>query len=343
MADVFLLGAGFSRAIGEEMPLLDDLGRLVWGRVDVPDKKSFLGMFGNNLEMVLTYLSQSHPWLSEQENLRNRALFLDLSSTVRDVLLECMQATARSSCPDWLLSLIGLWHSGQAQVLTMNYDTLPESAVRVWNEKNRIWLWPDYYYPFLMTPLFRFVDEFSVRPYSGDEKTFQLYKLHGSINWLYSGSASFLGETIYYSGFDDVWSPATRLAITQADSVERVPLIVPPVAEKIGYFQHSHVRATWRMAATALQSAERIFCLGYSLPQVDITMRFFLMRNLPVKHAVKLSLVDKEDRSDHFRTMLAGIPHEIDTTFVRPDDPISHFVETLQQENASGGSAAVAS
>jgi len=43
MSDVFILGAGFSRAVAQEMPLLADLSAAVWSKV--PEEKVFLHSF----------------------------------------------------------------------------------------------------------------------------------------------------------------------------------------------------------------------------------------------------------------------------------------------------------
>jgi len=52
------------------MPLLKDLSRAIRDKIRL--ESSVLSM-GDDIEMWLTYLSLSHPWLSEAENLRNRA------------------------------------------------------------------------------------------------------------------------------------------------------------------------------------------------------------------------------------------------------------------------------
>ena len=67
--DVFILGAGFSKAISEQMPLLKELGQ----QLEVCGTGGFIGsiQFGGNVELWLSYLAQRHPWLSEPETLRN--------------------------------------------------------------------------------------------------------------------------------------------------------------------------------------------------------------------------------------------------------------------------------
>lgn len=325
MSDVFLVGAGFSRAVSDSMPLLADLNAAVWRKVNLPQEKEFLATFGDNIEMVLTYLAESHPWLSEAENLRNRALFLDLSAAVRDVLLDAMKSVAMCTCPKWLLVLINYWAVNKAHVITLNYDTLVESAARLPIADRSHGLLPDHYYPFPMVAARREWDEFSL----GDRlkfvaPSFTLYKLHGSINWLHSGSLA-QAETIYYGAQDDIWTPAEFRGL---GTTERVPVIVPPVAEKIGYLQHPHMRGMWRHAALALQGADRVYCLGYSLPMLDTTMGFFLRRNLP-NRLIRFSLVDVRDCSKHFREALPSGFYEVESNYARPDDPIPRFVSDL--------------
>jgi hypothetical protein len=325
MSDVFLLGAGFSRAVSDAMPLLADLNAAVWTKVNLPQEKDFLRGFGDNIEMVLTYLAEPHPWLPEAENLRNRALFLDLSAAVRDVLLDAMASVARSPCPDWLLSLIDHWAANRAHVITLNYDTLVESAARLPHAERSHRLLPDHYYPFPMVPARREWDDFSF----GEQTklvtpSFTLYKLHGSINWLHSGSVT-SAETIFYGAQDDIWTPYRDHGL---GTTERVPMIVPPVAEKIGYLQHPHMRGMWRQAALAVQGADHVYCLGYSLPALDTTMRFFLRRNQP-GHKTRFSVVDVCECSGHFREALPRESYEVESHYVRPDNPIPNFVRDL--------------
>ena len=128
MTEVFLLGAGFSKAISEHMPLLAELSRKVQARTSLKAHSPVWDMFEDDLEMWLTYLSQAHPWLSESENLRNQALFLDLSHDIADELEECENLVTQSFPPDWLSNLTSSWHERKTVVITLNYDTLIERA-----------------------------------------------------------------------------------------------------------------------------------------------------------------------------------------------------------------------
>ena len=126
MGDVFLLGAGFSKAVSDDMPLLQELSSQIRSRLsDLPESLSTLG---DNIEIWLSYLSQPHPWLRESENLRNRALALEITEEIKKVLDEKEQLAVLDECPSWLLTLTQHWHKNQAGVISLNYDTLVERA-----------------------------------------------------------------------------------------------------------------------------------------------------------------------------------------------------------------------
>ncbi|MCE2448746.1 MAG: hypothetical protein J4F35_10285 [Candidatus Latescibacteria bacterium] len=126
MSDVFLLGAGFSKAVSDDMPLLKELSSQIRGRLsNLPES---LLTLGDNIEIWLSYLSQPHPWLRESENLRNRALSLEITEEIKKVLDEKEQLAVLDECPSWLLTLTQHWHKNQAAVISLNYDTLVERA-----------------------------------------------------------------------------------------------------------------------------------------------------------------------------------------------------------------------
>src|SRR5688572_6617901 len=132
-SDVFLLGAGFARAISPTMPLLQDLAARVRkayrgaGRVPV----EVAGMMTENFAHALSYLEQAKPWVTEADNLRHRALFLDISNAIArdldDTVTDVVQNLG-SNPPSWLRQLIRHWHTHQCTVATLNYDTLIENV-----------------------------------------------------------------------------------------------------------------------------------------------------------------------------------------------------------------------
>src|SRR5690349_11433785 len=80
--DVLILGAGFSRAISDRMPLVDELGNLCLRISSLAnDSRVPVGGFtGGRFETWLSQLADEQPYLTAQENLENQALFLRFSS-----------------------------------------------------------------------------------------------------------------------------------------------------------------------------------------------------------------------------------------------------------------------
>jgi hypothetical protein len=265
MGEVFFLGAGFSKAISRTMPCMEELTNAVKYiyRQRLPP---ILSNLGTDIEMWLTYLSQPQPWLKDSFNLENRALFLQMTESIGDVINASTRLAINETCPPWFQSLISYWQKHESSIITLNYDTLIERAALL--QKVDI----ENLYPVPLTDVRR-ASVLGV----GNFASFKLYKLHGSVNWYYSGAASFQGEVIYYNvvtqwgkDFDD--NEKSSLAAAQ----DKVPLIAPPISEKTTYFQHETLRQVWLKAAAALQSANCVYCLGYSLPTTDLSIRFLL-------------------------------------------------------------------
>jgi SIR2-like domain len=110
-----------------------------------------------------------------------------------------------------------------------------------------------------------------------------LYKLHGSVNWLFR-------HRDYYPPSDLVSQPRKiwqSLNKSQTIGRQRVrtgtagrgtwyafPLIVPPIYEKHAFIR-MHLQAIWDHAQAALEEAERVIFWGYSFPAADTHARHF--------------------------------------------------------------------
>ena len=161
--------------------------------------------------------------------------------------------------------------------------------------------------------------------YSRGQKinTFSYLKLHGSLNWYYSGRTDFYGETIFYSRV--LPRPLPEL------HHDKEMLIIPPVYEKTGYFNNESVRRLWWDAGAALAKAERIFVIGYSLPISDSGMGLFLTNNQPVLAANTYIVdIDSEPKS-RFDKLLPK--QSIDSRFICKHDAVVNFAEQYAQDD----------
>jgi hypothetical protein len=287
MNRVFILGAGFGGAISNNMPTMTELSAAVQenlkasGRPEIPGASTPLA---NNFEQWLSYLIESPPWLSEGDQLRNRGAFIDVSNAVHDVLAERQDAVlAHNPCPVWLGQLVRYWQRNEATVITFNYDLLVELAWLKhisYESKSRLHL-----YPVPLTHLSaRTGLTFGPTP---APRGMRLLKLHGSLNWRYSGAGSPPGDIIYDAGTFpwNAWGVAADSTGDTGDTgySDRDPMIIPPAAVKSPYYNNRTLRALWKLAAEELQKASELVLMGFSLPQTDLLVGSMLATNFAIK------------------------------------------------------------
>lgn len=320
MKTIYLLGAGFSKAISSQMPTLSELGK----SLDMDKYPMIPGVAVGEIETVLTYLGVPQPWLPESDILRNRARYQDLVREIAGLLQDCVDKALLEKLPrNWLHSLVRRWHQDQASIVTLNYDTLLERAACSYNdlvlggENLRL----ANLYPIPLTPA-------AMRrvPVLGptEKPSFKLIKLHGSINWFYSPRAT-PGEPIYL-GEGNEWPDNVRRPNWKNDVRDKVPAIIPPTLDKGSYLQHDTLRSLWAQAAEALGSADTLVAIGYSLPVTDLTMRFLLEG--AGGDGKKLVVVNKDPAAaDHFRRLLG---HRFDVqSDPQGEDAVPKFVSSL--------------
>ncbi len=327
MSDVFILGAGFSKAIHRKMPVMDELSTEVIARLEKLDFPipSALENLDNNIELWMTYLSQLQPWLEKNDNDYNRAMAGRIRQQIKEIINERVSVATLVDTPQWLNSLIKLWHRQRATIMTLNYDTLIERASRKLPISDGIdRIRAEQMYP----PYFSNIAARSGVGLWGEEaiKTFRYIKLHGSINWYYSGKDDFFGESILFSDVPPLGKDhldIERSVCLRAKDKET--LIIPPVTEKTVYFNNETIRTLWLEAGTALRNATRIFVIGYSLPISDLGMRFFLTENQP-KPKTRVYVVDlNSEVAIKFKELLPNL--EIMDRFNSDQITISNFVK----------------
>ena len=327
MGDVFILGAGFSKAIHSKMPTLKELSHEVINRLHRLDFTipTPLNEMEKNIELWITYLSQRQPWLTEYDNDYNRSLAGRIRNLIFEVIDERTSLASKSITPAWLSELIETWHHKQATVISLNYDTLIERTaknVRVSDKVKRILA--KQMYP----PYFADVQARSGVGLWGEGKidTFLFLKLHGSINWYYSGRDDFWGETILYSedlpSGHEVWQ---EKCFRRPQSQDKEPLIIPPVLEKTTYFNNETVKKLWQEAGFELKNATRVYIVGYSLPTSDIGMLFFFKNHSP-ENSTPVHVIDiNQELVNRYRSLLNW---EFKTEFVQSKNPVERFVHS---------------
>lgn len=324
MREALILGAGFSRAISDAVPLTDELGQLVLSRLG----RHHPPFTGGYFEMWLSRLAEPQPDLPDHVNTANHALFWQIAAALHDVLVERELQVLSEEPPPWLLQLVATAHARKLSLLTFNYDTLVEQAVnalglRDWNTGHAarsghvVGHLPPYPQGSFLGP--------------DPADSFHLLKLHGSIDnyWVPNDSS---GATISRLNLFGSWgSPRPPdEGVRRQYLPGRSPFIVPPAAAKSAFYNNPITREIWQSAAKALAEADSISLVGYSLPQTDLVASGMLSERIN-RGPVALEVVNLYPDPVAERLRYLGAGPELITT-VPGEGSIPAFVTRLMAE-----------
>jgi hypothetical protein len=311
--EVFILGAGFSKAISDQMPTLDELGHRIAGPFAKtpsfvllpPAAKAAVSagrLPGGTLEAWLSHLATAAPFLDTSEQLHNSAIAQELVKLLVDEIERSEAVALSAAMPYWLRRLVALWDRLDAKVITFNYDTLLEQAV---NASEMPWIdWQG----FSAEP----VGAVAVNP----------LKMHGSTNWWWipGDRGLFAVQPTPLAGR---WGqPQPSLPVP---GMER--FIVPPLASKSDYYDLSFTRQDWMAAREALQGASRVVLMGYSAPATDLTVASLLSNYADPDTPV----VVVDNAPDDIVSRLHQVGLRKAAPFQGPD-PIRQFAEAYERE-----------
>jgi NAD-dependent SIR2 family protein deacetylase len=156
-----------------------------------------------------------------------------------------------------------------------------------------------------------------------------LYKLHGSLNWLYCANCNTLTLTPNRKGVIDLITDADvsmDSAMCRDCPSVMSPIIVPPTFYKD--MSRVFLSEIWNKAEQALRQVDRIIFCGYSFPDADMHIKYLLKRvqaNRPNPKTLSFTVVNhyegkdpkqaKEEKARYDRFLGAKTVHYSDSGF----------------------------
>lgn len=288
MSTVYLLGAGFSKALSNEMPLMSDLAK-----PELPD--SLVGLKDLDVEAAFSLLYEPQPWRREEKQLEAASLASSFRSALASQIGKAQNLVVGSSSYEanrdgWGKRFVELCESRSSTVLTMNYDLLferiyhshlPNFAPLV-TDASQTFSWGLYGLSF---PLPRETVPGGVRDRSAARA--KLLKLHGSLNWLQDrrNPDQLIFSDLYLG--DEKQTEETRLFL-----MEEFPglesFLVPPLLSKPIHRFGTRYLDLWIRAADSLKNTRELVALGYSFPPSDIAIRGLIAENLPKGSSIRI-------------------------------------------------------
>ncbi|MCB1012129.1 MAG: hypothetical protein R2714_11130 [Microthrixaceae bacterium] len=222
---------------------------------------------------MLSRLAEEQPDLDEASNLRNRSLFRVLSALISELIADASAEALSNEMPKWLVELCTIWHQTGSSVLCFNYDTLVENSVMallLYDPQVDRRVQPDDIIDRL-PPLPNGQGRFGPGPMP---ETINLYKLHGSIYWFATPNDA-SGATLARRPVRAGWGRPESLdpGELEREMPGRETFIVPPASAKSAYYRNPALRQIWQNAGRALEAAEEIHLIGYSLQPADLVAR----------------------------------------------------------------------
>lgn len=345
---VLVLGAGLSRAVSNGyMPLTDELGALVLDRLrsqGIDLKTSRSSFHDGDFEIWLSRLAEDQPDLIDAENAENRGRFLRVTYAIYEIMREQESYVyvdtfgPPSQFPPWWLSrLLGVAHAERASLITFNYDTLVEEAVR----RGYLYDWgasgggqrvtaDD-----LVNDTPPLTTEPGVRFASQAAWSFRLLKLHGSVDsyWVPGDLSGATISRLYLDHPPPSESARQGNEMTQRRLLpNRSPYIVPPAAAKSAFYTNPISRELWRTAGEALGAATRVALVGYSLPATDLVTSGMLTDQLAGRD-IAIDVVNPDPEPIIERLLRLGIERE----YIRRFDGggcVEEYVDALELERS---------
>lgn len=342
---VFVLGAGFSKAISDTMLLAEELGAQVAQKLQLPEE-----ITRGDFEGWLSRLAEPQPDLSDVENYHRQEHFVRAVETIGGELEEIQRNV---KFPKWLDRFVTITHLWQADLISFNYDNLIEIATAAAQLRPKEELF--------LSKKISAGDVVAQRPQlplgasRAPFMTMRLWKLHGSLSWWWvRGDRTGLAiarwpidqeeletSTLYESTNPLGTGPSSWPAEPyEADSARRerllpgrVRFIAPPLGMKSEYFQNPLMIQLWRGARHALSNATDVYFVGYSLPYADMAARGLFREAIP--QSTRIWIVDKCPRS------IEAISAQItnwgfdDVNEISGEESVAQMVDDLEKMRAS--------
>ena len=331
--DAFLLGAGFSKAVFQDMPTMSELFKQLKPLVGIDGgvSREAYQYADGNVETLLSYYAVPNPSDDHVEVLRKRIVAARLEQRIGSVL-ECRERHVDRRDTNMKLGekLVDKWYEQGSHVLTSNYDTLVERLSGQHGDTQIAVLYPIPIVPSQAIMGHNPEGTVSVHP---DEPALKLYKLHGSVSW-YTTEGESNADPIY--GHVDFGTGSIHPKEKLLGDKRR--FIAPPVHDKSTLLSHERMRNLWRQARNnALAPADNLYVIGYSLPETDMAMRTLLWESrLPSDREeeirkIPLYVVNPDCALfEHYVKML-GAYYEVKDTYLG-DDAFEKFVNDYARD-----------
>ncbi len=327
MTDTFLLGAGFSKAVCSAMPTMKELYDLLGASLNNPDgpTREAYEYASGNTETLLSYYAIPSPQDDRIQLLKKKQVTAYLENKIGQIISDKEEEGAKLGLNPLAGRLLSKWHDEKTHVLTTNYDTLIERIAdqgiysALGGKKEQL-----HYQIIYPIPISTAQSRYGTAVLGPTRhETFTIYKLHGSTTW-FKSDTEVTFDPIYGVSYDSTTNVEENQLV-----VDKRRFIVPPVYDKSSLLSHDTIRSLWRLARdTAIRPANRIYVIGYSLPETDTAMHTLLWEGSQSNGGEKeIYVVDLNPETAKRYRQTLGKYYQVNEKYTGGDDPFGRFIE----------------
>ena len=331
MRKVYILGAGFSKEINNEYPVLYDLKNTVYKNLFQYYKNSpILEHFHqlpieitSDIEMLLSYLSIDWPWKDSVEKHLDLALFKALEERIISIFLNIKN----NDIDDIYIKFTNIITNRFYNIISLNYDSLIEEIAI----KNNLVKRTEYCgYEIIIE------DEYDKEKLLKPDEDIIFDKSSRSIriNRTYLANVSNENiDNVFLKNIGKRWTrtpPNYHKRYADSPSNEKPNIIklhgsikneyadganeiIPPMLDKSKYYQSGKVQSNWKNALKLLCESDELNIIGFSFPKTDISMVYLVQTALAKNKELKLSIINIESKEKAREKYRELFPNKIDT------------------------------
>jgi hypothetical protein len=223
----------------------------------------------------------------------------DVRTALEYTIFAVLEYKLRGQIPNHHSRAVELLFPGtiEPRLISLNYDIIADNVLATRGQVT----FPDYGCD-IQTPLYR-----------DREKIGKLFKLHGSLNWLYCANCHRLDVAVSRFG----WGFSKALEeLYVADGAETNdldyrytchgspckncgtfvrPVMITPTQKKD--YRNPHIGQVWYKAEELLRSASSAVFVGYSMPADDVEVVYLFKRGLEHLQAHEITVIEFDDKN----------------------------------------------
>lgn len=305
-----MLGAGFSRAVDNRMPLMGDLARkllidpefraMAMASETIGRIRTYLDGDRANVEVYLSQLVESATFLPAQDRTRRQDTLKIAYTKIIEFICD---ASTHAKVSTELIEFVELLHHEQIPVITTNYDTLIESAIASAGlvDATGLVVRPIDIYPVQMEYAANFYLQRDLAQRKGVQ-TFSYMKVHGSIDWYTPRTDS---DRLFWHATRPTVDSDIESILEDSESAvsEMKRLVALPSPEKNAVVGHPALAPIWRHAFRTLHGTSVLVMIGCAFHEVDTTLVALVNEGLPLDQTIILINPD-QDLKPHIERLI---------------------------------------